>query len=93
MLTDEERSVHTVMVYLNAHTDYTGGNTVFYSASTASGGSEALTQTSAVSGRLGSGLVFRHETWHEVRPPKSVVCLSVCMHMSGLLRSRTRVRR
>lgn len=68
MLTDEERSVHTVMAYLNAPTDYTDGRTVFYTA--ASDGAEVkqgLKATATVNGCLGSGLVFRHDTWHEVR--------------------------
>lgn len=58
VLTDEERSVHTVMIYLNRGRDYDGGETVFYLDETK--------DVVKVRGNQGKGLVFKHTMWHEV---------------------------
>lgn len=55
VLTDEERSVHTIMVYLNESRQYLGGETVFH----------GKTRDVRVQGVQGKGLVFKHNLWHE----------------------------
>lgn len=57
VLTDEERSVHTLMVYLNNESEFKGGDTVFYLDAQ---------HPLPIRGSLGKGLVFKHNLWHEV---------------------------
>jgi len=60
VLTDEERSVHTVMVYLNDQRTFGEGETVFHDFKKG-----RYTTMQAVRGK---GLVFKHELWHEGKP-------------------------
>ena len=62
-MTDEERSVHTVMVYLNSERQYQGGETAFHVQHDAA----AERRTVKVHGAKGKALVFKHNMWHEVR--------------------------
>lgn len=66
--TDEERSVYTVMAYLNDAAEYVGGETVFYSGNKSGDLSAEAGQVVATTrGARGTGLVFQHEMFHEVR--------------------------
>lgn len=60
VLTDEERSVYTVMVYLSAESAYEGGETEFYAR-------EDGIRVMKHKGAKGSALVFQHNVWHAVR--------------------------
>lgn len=72
--TDDERSVYTVMVYLNDPDQYTGGGTVFYSGSKSGDLTpERGEEVAEIRGVQGSGLVFQHEMFHAVR------CFSTCL--------------
>ena len=62
VLTDEERSVYTLMVYLNADTDYTGGDTAFVDRDETHAAPPVV-----VRGAKGKALVFEHDMWHEAR--------------------------
>ena len=67
MITDEERSVHTVMLYLNESKEYGGGETVFYAFNKETDKLEAVfTERANVKGAKGDALIFQHNIWHEV---------------------------
>ena len=79
MVTDEQRSVHTVMVYLNEKGAYMGGDTAFYAPNPAGALDTDMCEVAKIRGEIGSGLVFQHQAWHAVRKyplaPTSVVIL------------------
>lgn len=80
MVTDEQRSVHTVMVYLNEKGAYMGGDTAFYAPDPAGALDTDMCEVAKTRGEIGSGLVFQHQAWHAVRkwplPPTTVANIS-----------------